>query len=83
MAILFGLISALVLVSISPSVFSPVEGAALFVGNPIFPLENPAIVSVPLGFLGGYLGTIFSKENDLKRYAEVKVKANTGYRKSS
>lgn len=83
MAILFGLISALVLVSISPSVFSPVEGAALFVGNPIFPLENPAIVSVSLGFLGGYLGTIFSKENDLKRYAEVKVKANTGYRKSS
>ncbi|PAV29643.1 cation acetate symporter [Virgibacillus profundi] len=83
MAILFGLISALVLVSISPSVFSPVEGAALFHGDPIFPLENPAIVSVPLGFLGGYLGTIFSKENDLKRYAEVKVKAHTGYRKSS
>ncbi|WP_066295159.1 solute symporter family protein [Bacillus sp. FJAT-29937] len=75
-----GLISALILVSISPSVFSPVEGAALFVGNPIFPLDNPALVSVPLGFLGGYLGTIFSKENDHKRYAEVSVRAHTGYK---
>jgi cation/acetate symporter len=79
-AVLSGLISALVLVSMSPSVFSPVEGAALFVGNPIFPLDNPALVSVPLGFLGGYLGTVFSKENDLKRYAEVAVRAHTGYK---
>jgi cation/acetate symporter len=79
-ALLSGLISALVLVSLSPSVFSPVEGAALFVGDPIFPLSNPALVSVPLGFIGGYLGTVFSKENDIARYAEVKVRANTGYR---
>lgn len=81
-AVLSGLISALVLVSISPSVFSPVEGAALFVGNPIFPLDNPALVSVPLGFLGGYLGTILSKENDARRYAEVSVRAHTGYKKA-
>ncbi|MDQ0154682.1 solute symporter family protein [Robertmurraya andreesenii] len=80
--VLSGLISALVLVSMSPSVFSPVEGAALFVGNPIFPLDNPALVSVPLGFLGGYLGTIFSKENDFRRYAEVAVRAHTGYKKA-
>jgi len=79
-AILSGLLSALVLVSVSPNVFSPEAGEALFVGNPLFPIENPAIISVPLGFLGGYLGTIFSKEQDLSRYAEVKVKANTGFR---
>ncbi|MEN1969435.1 cation acetate symporter [Lentibacillus sp. N15] len=82
-AILSGLISALVLVSMSPSVFSPVEGAALFVGNPIFPLDNPALVSVPLGFLGGYVGTLLSKESNPVRYAEVKVKANTGYREQA
>ena len=81
-AVLCGLISALVLVSISPSVFSPVEGAALFVGEPIFPLDNPALISVPLGFLGGYLGTIFSKEQDFKRFAEVSVRAHTGYKGS-
>lgn len=77
---LSGLISALVLVSISPSVFSPTEGAAIFVGNPIFPLTNPAIISVPLGFLGGYLGTVLSGKTDFVRYAEVKFRANTGYR---
>src|SRR5699024_7991472 len=81
-ALLSGLIAALVLVSISPSVFSPTEGAALFVGDPIFPLSNPALVSVPIGFLGGYLGTIFSSKCDAKQYAEVKVKAHTGYRKT-
>lgn len=79
-AMLSGLISALVLVSISPSVFSPTEGAAIFVGNPIFPLTNPAIISVPLGFLGGYLGTVLSGKTDFVRYAEVKFRANTGYR---
>jgi len=79
-AMLSGLISALVLVSISPSVFSPTEGAAIFVGDPIFPLTNPAIISVPLGFLGGYLGTVISGKTDFVRYAEVKFRANTGYR---
>lgn len=77
---LFGLLSALILVAISPNVLSPIEGAAIFVGEPLFPLTNPAIISVPLGFLGGYLGTILSKEADLTKYAEVKVRANTGYR---
>lgn len=79
-AILSGLISALILVSISPSVMSPVEGAALIVGEPIFPIDNPALVSVPIGFIGGFLGTILSKEKDYARYAEVSVKAHTGFR---
>jgi len=79
-AMLTGVISALILVAVSPNVFSPEPGAAIFVGDPIFPLTNPAILSVPLGFLGGYLGTIFSKENDLTRYAEVNVRANTGFK---
>lgn len=81
-ALLGGLFSALILVSMSPSVFSPVEGAALFVGKPLFPLDNPALVSVPVGFIAGYLGTIFSKEYDYNRFAEVSVRAHTGYRES-
>ncbi|PTM59661.1 solute symporter family protein [Desmospora activa] len=80
--VLSGLLSAIILVVVSPNVLSP-EGTAIFVGEPLFPLSNPAIVSVPLGFIGGYLGTIFSRERDLKRYTEVKVKANTGYRESN
>lgn len=81
-ALLAGLFSALILVSISPSVFSPVEGAALFVGEPIFPLDNPALVSVPVGFIAGYLGTVLSKEHDYERFAEVSVKAHTGFKES-
>ncbi|WP_313799931.1 sodium:solute symporter family transporter [Cytobacillus sp.] len=75
-----GLVSSLILVAISPSVISPVEGAALFTGNPIFPLTNPALLSVPIGFIGSIIGTLVSSKQDAKRYAEVKVKANTGYR---
>ncbi|QTD41380.1 cation acetate symporter [Sporosarcina sp. Te-1] len=76
-----GLFSALILVVLSPNVFAPEPGQAIFVGTALFPLTNPAIISVPLGFLGGYLGTILSKEKaDYRKYAEVSVRANTGYR---
>ena len=44
-----------------------------------FPLENPGIVSIPLGFLLGYLGTITSKEPTAEdRYTELEVRALTG-----
>ncbi|MFO1442552.1 sodium/solute symporter [Bacillus sp. Bva_UNVM-123] len=76
---LSGLISALILVAISPSVMSPVEGATLITGNPIFPLTNPALLSVPIGFIGSVIGTLVSNKQDAKRFAEVAVKANTGY----
>ncbi|QQZ11281.1 solute symporter family protein [Heyndrickxia vini] len=77
---LSGLLSSLILVIVSPNVFSPIEGAAIFVGEPLISLTNPAIISVPLGFIGAYVGTVISKKQDMKRYAEVIVKANTGYK---
>jgi cation/acetate symporter len=44
-----------------------------------FPLENPGIVSIPLGFLLGYLGSITSKEPEAEeRYTELEVRALTG-----
>ncbi|MDQ0273265.1 solute symporter family protein [Cytobacillus purgationiresistens] len=73
-----GLVTALVLVAISPSVLNPVEGVAILVGEPIFPLTNPAIVSIPAGFLAAFIGTVVSNKRDAKKYAEVTVKANTG-----
>lgn len=76
---LAGLLSSLILVSMSPNVFA-MDGSAIFIGEPWFPLTNPALISVPLGFIGSVVGTLLSKENDLKKYAEVKVRANTGYR---
>lgn len=76
--VITGLITALVLVAISPSVLNPEPGVAILTGTAIFPLTNPAIVSIPAGFLGAFIGTLLSNKRDEKKYAEVIVKANTG-----
>ncbi len=60
---------------------SPVEGATLITGNPIFPLANPAIISIPAGFLAAVIGTVLtSRGKEEVDYAEIKFKAETGYR---
>ena len=44
-----------------------------------FPLKNPGLVSIPLSFLLGYLGTVLSKEpSDKEKQAEMEVRALTG-----
>ncbi|MGY1771786.1 solute symporter family protein [Blastococcus sp. SYSU D00813] len=44
-----------------------------------FPLENPGIVSIPLSFFLGWLGTVLSKEKaDVDKYAELEVRSLTG-----
>ena len=46
---------------------------------PIFPLENPGLVSIPLGFLGAILGTLLKREPASEaRFTELLVRANTG-----
>jgi cation/acetate symporter len=52
----------------------------------LFPLGNPALVSVPLGFLGCYLGTVLSgsrareesERGEQVTYEEIYVRSNTG-----
>ncbi|WP_369199344.1 cation acetate symporter [Streptomyces sp. PU-14G] len=78
-AVYGGLLSSMVLVVLSPVV----SGAphALFPGLDLayFPLENPGIISVPFGFLCGWLGTLRSRERlDEGRYAETEVRFLTG-----
>ncbi|MED0672598.1 cation acetate symporter [Aneurinibacillus aneurinilyticus] len=76
---LVGLLSSVILVLLSPNVWNPVPGAAIFTGNPVFHMENPTIFTVPLGFIGAYLGTILSaKKADEEKFAEVLFKSNTG-----
>lgn len=76
---LTGLISALILVAISPSVWSPEAGKAILVGEPLISLTNPGILSIPLGFLGAIIGTMLSKKKSSSaKFDEVLVKANTG-----
>ncbi|MGH3972981.1 MAG: solute symporter family protein, partial [Pseudonocardiaceae bacterium] len=57
-----GLISCVVLIILSPAVSG--RASSMFPGLDfaIFPLRNPALVSVPLAFLLGYLGTVLSKD---------------------
>lgn len=44
-----------------------------------FPLENPGIVSIPLGFFFGWLGTVLAKEPESEeRFTELEVRALTG-----
>ncbi|MFF5423999.1 MULTISPECIES: cation acetate symporter [unclassified Streptomyces] len=74
-----GLISSVVLVLFSPVVSG--GPASMFKGVDFhwFPLENPGLVSIPLGFLLGWLGSLLSKEEpDVGKYAELEVKSLTG-----
>ena len=44
-----------------------------------FPLDNPGIVSIPLSFLLGYLGTVLSKDDNVpNKVAEMEVRSLTG-----
>lgn len=76
-AIVTGLVTALVLVLLSPNLWAA-DGSMLFTGEPLFPLTNPALVSVPAGFIGGFIGTLVGQRADAKKYAEVDVKATVG-----
>jgi cation/acetate symporter len=66
-----GLLSSLILIAISPSIMGPAA---------IFPLENPGIVSIPLGFAGAFFGTLSSRiDSDAEaKFTELEVRANTG-----
>ena len=74
-----GLVSSLALIVISPSIMG-LDGKHLIHAAPIFPLENPGIVSIPLGFLGAFFGTLASRVDDHAeaKFTELEVRANTG-----
>lgn len=66
-----GLVSSVVLAMIGPAM----RGA-----DALWPLVNPTVVSLPLGFLGAYLGTILSGrdlENE-KRFDDFSLQVHTG-----
>jgi cation/acetate symporter len=75
-----GLLGSLVLIVIGPSIMGPQATAYIHRSAPIFPLANPGIVSVPLGFLGAWLGTMLGKheEEAERKFTELEVRANVG-----
>ncbi|MFG2674349.1 solute symporter family protein [Streptomyces sp. DT20] len=75
-----GLASSVILVLFSPVVSGNAK-TSMFKGVDFawFPLENPGLISIPLGFLLGWLGSLLSKEEpDKGKYAELEVKSLTG-----
>ncbi|MEV2196378.1 cation acetate symporter [Streptomyces phaeochromogenes] len=74
-----GLTTAVGLVLFSPVVSGKATSMFPDVDFHWFPLENPGIISIPAGFLLGWLGTVLSKEEpDTGKYAELEVRSLTG-----
>ncbi|KQX27916.1 cation acetate symporter [Streptomyces anulatus] len=74
-----GLASSVLLVLFSPVVSSKPTSMFPDVDFAWFPLENPGLISIPLGFLLGWVGSLLSKEKpDTDKYAELEVKSLTG-----
>jgi cation/acetate symporter len=75
--VLFGVISSVALVIISPTVWPgpDSEGGALG----WYSLANPGIISIPLGFFGCWLGTVLTTEPAaVAKFDELYVRSETG-----
>jgi len=84
-----GLITAITLIAFSPVVSgkpdptNPAKNLSMITDPSIdfhwFPLDNPGIVSIPLAFVLGWLGTVTSKERSSReKFAEMEVRSLTG-----
>jgi cation/acetate symporter len=80
-----GLLASIGLIVVSPSLMAvdppTVMGTArhLIQAKAWFPLENPGILSIPLGFVGAMIGTLISSEPTAQeKFNELLVRSNTG-----
>jgi cation/acetate symporter len=74
-----GLGSALVLIVLSPVVSGTPTSIIATADFSLFPLTNPGIVSIPLGFALGWLGSVLSsKREDRAKAEEMDVRSLTG-----
>jgi cation/acetate symporter len=75
--VLFGVISSVALVVMSKTVWPgpDSEGGALS----WYTLANPGLISIPLGFIGCFLGTMLAREPAAEaKFAELRVRSETG-----
>ncbi|MFD1052052.1 cation acetate symporter, partial [Kibdelosporangium lantanae] len=73
-----GLGVCLVLIIFSPAVSGTATSMLPNAHFDWFPLANPGLVSIPLSFVLGWLGTVMSRERNDAKYAEMEVRALTG-----
>ena len=70
LGMLCGLVSSLALIAASP---------VLMGHRAIFPLDNPGIISIPIGLAGAILGTLLARDRESEQmFDELQVRANTG-----
>lgn len=76
-----GLAAAVILIVLSPVFWGTPTSVFRDTGVAIWPFNNPGIVSIPLGFFLGWLGTITSKRGseDPRKAAEMEVRSLTGF----
>ncbi len=73
-----GLVGSIALIVVSPSIMGT-DDKALIHGVPLYPLKNPGIVSIPLGFLAAIVATLATRETSAEeRFVELTVRAHTG-----
>jgi cation/acetate symporter len=77
--VLTGVVSAIGLIIISPIVWGGAPGAPDTGAFTWYDLNNPGIISIPLGFAGCILGTLLSTERKAERtFHELFVRSETG-----
>ncbi len=68
----------LVLIVFSPAVSGTEKSMITSVDFHWFPLQNPGLVSIPVSFFLGWLGTVLSKEHLEDKHKEMEVRSLTG-----
>ncbi|ANG86184.1 solute symporter family protein [Microbacterium aurantiacum] len=75
-----GLIAAVGLILLSPVFWGTETSVFRNVGVALWPLNNPGIVSIPVGFFLGWLGSVVSRRSeDPEKAAEMEVRSLTGF----
>src|SRR5271170_678425 len=79
-ALIAGVVSAVGLVLVGPAVIGP-KGLMLPAVQPLISLINPGIISIPIGFFAGWLGSILTAREPTSeaRYDTLQVRALTGF----
>ena len=74
-----GLASSIILIAFSPVVSGSPTSMIPGVNFAFFPLSNPGLISIPLAFFLGWLGTVLDrKKEDPGKQAEMEVRSLTG-----
>jgi cation/acetate symporter len=75
-----GLATAVGLILLSPVFWGTETSVFPNVGVALWPLNNPGIISIPVGFLLGWLGSVTSRtQEDPRLAAEMEVRSLTGF----